>query len=64
MRIALMVLRKLYLVPWAFFRLWWTSTHYDGDYRKGFERAKVFADNGIKAGNIKVEVHGVENVPK
>ncbi len=64
MRIALMVLRKLYLVPWAFFRLWWTSKHYDGDYRKGFERAKVIADNGIAAGNIKVEVHGVENVPK
>ena len=52
-----MVLRKLYLVPWAFFRLWWTSTHYDGDYRKGFERAKVFADNGIEVPYPQLDVH-------
>ncbi len=64
MRIALMVLRKFYLVPIIFFKLWWTSKHYNGDYTEGIERSRVIARHGIQAGNIKMEVHGEENVPK
>jgi len=64
MRIAMMVIRKILIVPYVFFRLWWESKHYNGDYTKGFERAKIIARHGINAGNITLEVHGQENVPK
>ena len=64
MRIALMVIRKLYLVPLLFFRLWRIGKKYDGDYNPGFLASKAIATNGIQAGNITIEVHGEENVPK
>lgn len=64
MRIALMVLRKFYMVPYAFIRLWWASKHYNGDYTKGIEYSRYIAKHGIDAGSINVEVYGVENVPK
>lgn len=64
MRIAMMVIRKLYLVPIVFFRLWLAGKRYDGDYNIGYLRSKTIADHGIAAGNIKIEVHGQENVPK
>lgn len=64
MRIAMMVIRKLLLVPIVFLRLWWAGKKYDGDYSIGYLRSKTVADHGIAAGNIKIEVHGQENVPK
>lgn len=63
MRIALMVLRKLYLVPFLFFRLLRISNHYNGDYTKGFLMTKEIARHGIEAGNVNLEVEGIENIP-
>ena len=40
MRIALMVIRKIYLVPYLFFKLWLAGKRYDGDYMAGFLAAK------------------------
>lgn len=64
MRIALMVIRKIYLVPYLFFKLWLAGKRYDGDYMAGFLAAKKIATHGIQAGNITIEVHGIENIPK
>lgn len=64
MRIALMVIRKLYLVPYMFFKLWLAGKRYAGDYMPGFLAAKKISMHGIQAGNITIEVHGVENIPK
>ena len=64
MRIALMVIRKIYLVPYLFFKLWRAGKRYDGDYMAGFLAAKKIATHGIQAGNITIEVHGIENIPK
>lgn len=64
MRIALMVIRKIYLVPYLFFKLWLAEKRYDGDYMAGFLAAKKIATHGIQAGNITIEVHGIENIPK
>lgn len=64
MRIALMVIRKIYLVPFLFFKIWLASKRYKGDYTKGFQLAKTISKHAIKAGNITLETHGVENVPK
>lgn len=63
MRIALMVLRKLYLVPILFFKLWRAGKNYNGDYTLGCHIAKQISTHGIHAGNITIEVHGVENIP-
>lgn len=64
MRIALMILRKFYLVPKYFGRLWKAAKNYAGDYEPGFKAGSDIAKIGIDAGNITLEVHGVENVPK
>lgn len=64
MRIALMVLRKIYLVPFMFWKLLKAAKSYQGDYMPGFLIAKEIAKHGIEAGNITLETHGEENIPK
>lgn len=64
MRIALMVIMNILLVPFTFVRLCWVAKRYSGDYRPGFKVAKFIAKRAIWGGNIKLEVHGLENLPK
>ena len=64
MRIALMVIRKLYLVPSLFWKICQLAKNYAGDYLPGFMQAKKIATHGIEAGNVTVEVHGLENIPE
>lgn len=64
MRIALMVLRRIYLVPYMFYRIWIAARKYEGDYMPGFLAAKKIASEGIKAGNITLETYGLENLPE
>lgn len=64
MRIALMVLANILLVPYLFIRLLWNAKRYKGDYNPGFKISKLIAKRAIWGGNIKLEVHGVENVPQ
>ena len=59
-----MVIMNLLLVPYLFIRLCWTAKKYNGDYNPGFKISKLIAKRAIWGGNIKLEVHGVENVPK
>jgi 1-acyl-sn-glycerol-3-phosphate acyltransferase len=64
MRIALMVIRKLFLVPFLFGKLCRISKNYAGDYMAGFLQAKKISTHAIQAGNITVETYGIENIPK
>lgn len=64
MRIVLMVLRKIVLVPFMFSRLCKIAKAYAGDYLPGFLIAKEISNHAIDAGNIHLEVSGVENIPK
>jgi len=64
MRIALMVIANILLVPYLFIRLLWTAKRYKGDYNPGFKISKLIAKRAIWGGNIKLEVHGLENVPQ
>ena len=59
-----MICRKFFLVPKYFGRLWKAAKNYDGDYMPGFLAGRDIARLGIEAGNITLEVHGQENVPK
>ena len=64
MRILLMVLRKLFLCPIYFWRLCKAARNYNGDYMPGFLIAKRMSLHAIEAGNIDLEVHGIENIPE
>lgn len=64
MRIVLMVLRKFFLVPIYFYRICKAAKNYNGDYMPGFLISKRIARHAIEAGNIILEVHGEENIPK
>lgn len=64
MRIAFMVLRKLFLAPIFFYRLCMAAKQYNGDYTKGFQISKQIATHGIQAGNITPQIYGIENIPK
>lgn len=64
MRILLMVLRKLFLVPIYFYRICKAAKNYSGDYMPGFLVAKAISNHAIPAGNITLEVHGVEKLPE
>lgn len=64
MRIALMVVMNILLVPFIFLKLWITAKKYHGDYVPGFKISKYIAKRAIWGGNIKLEVHGLENIPE
>lgn len=64
MRIALMVLRKLYIAPFLFLKLCVLAKRYAGDYMPGFLVSKKISKHAIDAGNIALEVYGEENIPK
>lgn len=64
MRIALMVFRNILRAPYLFIRLLIYAKRYNGDYMPGFLWAKKISNHAIKSGNITLEVHGEENIPK
>ena len=64
MRIALMVIMNILIAPFAFLVLWFRAKTYKGDYMPGFKITKFMAKRAIWGGNIKLEVHGLENIPE
>ena len=64
MRIALMIIRKLYLIPYLAFCLVKSAKLYKGDYLPGFKISKKIAKHAIQAGNIDAEIIGLENIPE
>ena len=59
-----MVVRKLFLCPIYFYRISKAAKNYNGDYLPGFQISKKISQNAIDAGNITLEVHGLENLPE
>ncbi len=64
MRIALMVIMNFLIAPFAFLVLWFRAKTYKGNYMPGFKITKFMAKRAIWGGNIKLEVHGLENIPE
>ena len=64
-RILLMVLRNLIFVPYWWIKLCWYAAHTD-DYpeEKKYAFLKHVDDYAIKGGNIHIDVHGAENIPR
>ena len=62
MRIAMMVLKLLYAVPYYLFRIWW-----EGKYRtkeSAFMWIKHCTKRANRAGKVNIEVEGLENLPE
>lgn len=62
MRIALMVLRNFFLVPYYIISIWWIGRH--ATKERSFEFIKKLVKRANRTGRIKIEVNGIENLPK
>ena len=64
-RILLMVLRNIVFVPYWWIKLCWYAAHTD-DYpeEKKYTFLRHVDEHAIEGGNIHIDVHGQENIPK
>ena len=64
-RILLMVLRNLFFVPYGWFKLCWYASHVDRYTEEERYRLLQYVDHrAIRGGNLKIDAHGLENIPK
>lgn len=64
-RILMMVLRNLLFVPYGWIKLCWYASHVDNyTEEQRFEVLRMIDRRAIKGGNIVIDAHGVENIPK
>lgn len=64
-RILMMVFRNLLFVPFAWIKLCWYASHVDNySEEKRYELLKMIVRHAVKGGNIKIDAHGIENIPK
>lgn len=64
-RIIMMVIRNLFFVPYAWFKLCYYARHVDQYTEEERYRLLKYIDyRANKGGNVKIEVHGLENLPK
>ena len=64
-RILLMVLKNLFFVPYGWFKLCWCAAHVDNyTEEERYEVLKYIDRRAIWGGNLEIEAHGVENIPK
>ena len=64
-RILLMVLRNIVFVPYWWIKLCWYAAHTD-DYpeEKKYAFLRLVDEHAIEGGNIHIDVHGQENIPR
>ena len=64
-RIILMVLRNLFFVPYGWFKLCWYASHVDRYTEEERYKMLQYVDHkAIHGGNLVIDAHGVENIPK
>lgn len=64
-RIILMVLRNLFFVPYGWFKLCWYASHVDRYMEEERYKMLQYVDHkAIHGGNLVIDAHGVENIPK
>ena len=64
-RILLMVLRNLFFVPYGWIKLCWYASHVDRYTEEERYRLLQYVDHrAIRGGNLKIDAHGLENIPK
>ncbi len=64
-RLVLMVLKNFWSVPWAYGKLCYYAKHTDKySEEEKYNHIRYIFNRAIKSGNIDLQVHGVENIPK
>ena len=64
-RILLMVFKNLFFVPYGWFKLCWYAAHVDRyTEEERYELLKYIDRHAIWGGNLNIEAHGTENIPK
>lgn len=64
MRIALMVVRLIFKVPYYFFLIWRCGVSDKFSYEEAFWKIKKVTKKANRAGRVTVEAYGLENIPK
>ncbi len=63
-RIVLMVLRLFLKAPYYFFKIWWCSKSKKISFEESYAVIKKVTRAANRAGRVKIESYGVENIPK
>lgn len=64
-RILLMIFRNLFFVPYGWCKLCWYASHVDNyTEEERYKLLRYIDDRAIKGGNIYIDGHGMENIPK
>lgn len=63
-RIALMVVRLFWKVPYYFLKIWWYGINDKISYEKSFQAIQNITRKANRAGRVTIETHGIENIPK
>lgn len=64
-RILLMVLKNFFFVPYGWIKLCWYASHVDKyTEEERYKVLKLIDKRAIWGGNLQIEAHGVENIPK
>lgn len=64
MRIALMVLRLIFKAPYYFFQIWWCGKNKKVTLEEAYAVVKKVTINANRAGRVKIESYGLENIPE
>lgn len=64
MRIAMMVIRLIWKVPYYLFKIWWCGVSNKISYEESFQFIKKVTKNANRAGRVTIEAYGLENIPK
>lgn len=64
MRIALMVIRLFFKVPYYFLLIWRCGISDKISYEEAFWKIKKVTKKANRAGRVTIEAHGLENIPK
>ncbi|HBA68874.1 MAG TPA: 1-acyl-sn-glycerol-3-phosphate acyltransferase [Lachnospiraceae bacterium] len=63
-RIAMMVLRLFLKAPFYLFRIWWCGKSKKVSFEEAYSYVRKVTIAANKAGRVKIESYGLENVPK
>lgn len=59
-----MVVRLILKVPYYFFQIWWCGKSKKVTFEKAYAVIKKVTKAANRAGRVKIEAHGLENIPK
>lgn len=63
-RIILMVVRLIYIAPYYMYRIWKYGKTENVDLKEAYDYIKKVTKAANKAGRVKIESHGLENLPE